>query len=90
MIKILWHNMSADDPDYIDPATVKAMSNAQRLKVAKAFMERRARTEPPPLAESWSGTANAEPPAVRLWVGRALTQGRDPGGADRACGGTLR
>ena len=33
---------------------------------------------PPPLAESWSGTANAEPPAVRLWVGRALTQGEIP------------
>ena len=33
---------------------------------------------PPPLAESWSGTANAEPPAVRLWVGRALTQGGIP------------
>ena len=35
-------------------------------------------SEPPPLAESWSGTANAEPPAVRLWVGRALTQGGIP------------
>ena len=33
---------------------------------------------PPPLAESWSGTANVEPPAVRLWVGRALTQGEIP------------
>ena len=78
MIDILRHNMSADDPDYIDPATVKAMSNAQRLKVAKAFMERQERAEPPPLAESRSGTANAEPPAVRLWVGRALTQGEIP------------
>ena len=78
MIKILQRNMSADDPDYIDPATVKAMSNAQRLKVAQAFMERQERAAPPPLAESWSGTANAEPPAVRLWVGRALTQGGIP------------
>ena len=78
MIKILQRNMSADDPDYIDPAIVKAMSNAERLKVAQEFMERRARNEPPPLAESWSGTANAEPPAVRLWVGRALTQGGIP------------
>ena len=33
---------------------------------------------PPPLAESRSGTANVEPPAVRLWVGRALTQGEIP------------
>ena len=78
MIEILQRNMSADDPDYIDPATVKAMSNAQRLKVAKAFMERRQQTAPPPPAETWSGTATAEPPAVRLWVGRALTQGAIP------------
>ena len=77
-VDVMRHQLSVDDPDYIDPAIVKAMSNAQRLKVAQAFMERRARTEPPPLAESWSGTANAEPPAVRLWVGRALTQGGIP------------
>ena len=77
-IDVMRHQLSVDDPDYIDPAIVKAMSNAERLKVAQEFMERRARTEPPPLAESWSGTANAEPPAVRLWVGRALTQGEIP------------
>ena len=35
-------------------------------------------SEPPPPAETWSGTATAEPPAVRLWVGRALTQGAIP------------
>ena len=77
-VDVMRHQLAVDDPDYIDPAIVKAMSNAERLKVAQEFMERRARTEPPPLAESWSGTANAEPPAVRLWVGRALTQGGIP------------
>ena len=32
----------------------------------------------PPVAETWTGTSSAEPPAVRLWVGRALTQGGIP------------
>ena len=36
-------------------------------------------TDPvPPVTKTWTGTANAEPPEVRFWVGRALTQGGIP------------
>ena len=53
-------------------------SSASAPAAVDDLTQRRERTEPPPPAESWSGTANAEPPVVRLWVGRALTQGGIP------------